>query len=201
MLGQASRTGKADDVTEDRVDATKELVSHSGGNTDAAACLLPLVYDELRALAARYMRRERRDHTLQATALVHEAYVRLIDGARVDWRGKTHFYALAATQMRRILTEHARARKAGKRGGGAHRVAFDDRLAISPNGVLDMLTLEDALERLCRESPRQCRVVELRFFGGLSVVETARFLGTSASTVKDEWRVAKAWLARELAQP
>lgn len=175
--------------------------SRSERTDEAASRLLPLVYDELRALAARYMQRERRDHTLQPTALVHEAYVRLIDGARVEWHGKTHFYALAATQMRRILIEHARSRKADKRGGGAHRVTLDDRMAISSGGVLDMLTLDEALTRLEERSPRQCRVVELRFFGGLSVVETARFLEISASTVKDEWRVAKAWLAREFAQP
>lgn len=147
------------------------------------------------------MQKERRNHTLQPTALVHEAYVRLVDGARVDLRGKTHFYALAATQMRRILIEHARARRANKRGGGARRVSLNDSIAVSPRGVLDMLELDDALQRLEQESPRQCRVVELRYFGGLSVAETARFLEISASTVKDEWRVAKAWLAREFARP
>jgi RNA polymerase sigma factor (TIGR02999 family) len=146
------------------------------------------------------MKQERRDHTLQPTALVHEAYVRLVDGARVEWNDKTHFYALAATQMRRILIEHARARGARKRGGGARRVTLEDGLAVSPNGVVDMLALEEALARLEEESPRQCRVVELRFFGGLSVAETARVLESSPSTVKDDWRVAKAWLAREFAQ-
>ena len=188
-------------MSESHRTAAESFPPHSHGNTEAASRLLPLVYDELRALAARYMQKERRDHTLQPTALVHEAYVRLVDGARVEWQGKTHFYALAATQMRRILIEHARARKARKRGGGARRVTLEDGIAVSPNGVLDMLALEDALQRLETISPRQCRVVELRFFGGLSVVETARFLEISVSTVKDEWRVAKAWLAREFAQP
>jgi RNA polymerase sigma factor (TIGR02999 family) len=159
---------------------------------------MALVYDELRDLAGRYMRQERRDHTLQATALVHEAYIRLIDNTRIDWQGKTHFFALAATQMRRILAEHARARKARKRGGGARKVTLDDTAAITPNGVVDALALDEALEKLERDSPRQVRIVELRFFGGLSVQETARLLDVSASTVKGDWRVAKAWLAREL---
>jgi RNA polymerase sigma factor (TIGR02999 family) len=172
----------------------------SCGSRASPSRLLPLVYDELRALAARYMRRERCGHTLQPTALVHEAYLRLVHGARVEVRDRTHFYALAASQMRRILVEYARARGARKRGGGARRVTLDDRNAVSPNGVLDMLALEEALEKLDERSPRQCRVVELRFFGGLSVAQTAQLLETSASTVKDDWRVAKAWLARELAQ-
>lgn len=186
-------------MSEHQPSESKGLTPRSRRRPDAASRLLPQVYDELRALAARYMRRERRDHTLQPTALVHEAYVRLVDGARVEWQDETHFCALAAMQMRRILIEHARARGARKRGGGARRITLNDSIAISPNGVLDMLTLEDALNRLEKESPRQCRVVELRFFGGLSVAETARFLEISASTVKDEWRVARAWLAREFA--
>jgi RNA polymerase sigma factor (TIGR02999 family) len=162
--------------------------------------LLPLVYDQLRALAGKYMQGERPDHTLQPTALVHEAYLRLIDADRIDLQGKTHFFALAATQMRRILAEHARARKAAKRGGGARRVTLSDAKAFADNGVVDMLALDEAMDKLTLESPRQSRVVELRYFGGLSVEETARILDVSASTIKGDWRMAKAWLARELSQ-
>jgi RNA polymerase sigma factor (TIGR02999 family) len=180
--------------------ATGALIAHTTGDPDAASRLLPLVYDQLRALAAGYMRRERADHTLQPTGLVHEAYLRLVDGSRIDLQGKTHFFALAATQMRRVLADHARARNAAKRGGGARKVTLHDVAAIHPDGVVDMLALDEALHRLADESPRQVRVVELRFFGGLSVEATARFLGVSKSTVKGDWRVAKAWLARELSR-
>jgi RNA polymerase sigma factor (TIGR02999 family) len=183
----------------DRVSATQALLAHASGDRLVAARLLPLVYDELRHLAARYMRRERHDHTLQPTALVHEAYLRLIDASQVDWQGKTHFLAVAATQMRRVLTDHARAHGARKRGGDERKVTLDDNLAISAHGTVDMLALDEALEKLAHDSPRQSRVVELRYFGGLSVAETARILDVSASTVKGDWRVAKAWLARELA--
>jgi RNA polymerase sigma factor (TIGR02999 family) len=182
----------------DRASVTQALLAHASGDRLVAARLLPLVYDELRHLAARYMRRERRDHTLQPTALVHEAYLRLIDASQIDWQGKTHFLAVAATQMRRVLADHARAHGARKRGGDARKVTLDDNLAISGQGTLDMLALDEAMEKLARDSPRQSRVVELRYFGGLSVEETARILDVSASTVKGDWRVAKAWLAREL---
>jgi RNA polymerase sigma factor (TIGR02999 family) len=182
----------------ERVKATQDLTEHSRGSPAAAARLMPLVYDQLRVLAGRYMDRERRDHTLQPTALVHEAYLRLIDASQIDWQGKTHFFAMAATQMRRVLADHARARGARKRGGGARKVTLGDNVAIGPAGTLDMLALDEALERLARSSPRQSRVVELRFFGGLSVEETARILDVSTGTVKGDWRVAKAWLAREL---
>jgi RNA polymerase sigma factor (TIGR02999 family) len=185
-------------MAEEQARATQALVAHSGGDAMAAAELLPLVYDRLRALAGHYMRLERPDHTLQPTALVHEAYLRLIDGARVDWNGRTHFFAVAAIQMRRVLAEHARSRGAQKRGGGARKVTLSDPAAITAGGMLDMLALDEALEKLARQSQRQCRVVELRFFGGLSVEETAHVLEVSPSTVKGDWRVAKAWLAREL---
>jgi RNA polymerase sigma factor (TIGR02999 family) len=181
--------------------ATEDLISRSGGDPGSASRLLPLVYDQLRALAARYMQTERRDHTLQPTALVHEAYLRLIDTSRVDWQGKSHFFAIAAMQMRRILAEHARAHNAAKRGGRSKKITLHDIAAITPNGVVDMLALDEAMEKLARESPRQCRVVELRFFGGLSVEETSHVLQVSKSTVKGDWRVAKAWLARELERP
>jgi RNA polymerase sigma factor (TIGR02999 family) len=181
-----------------KLQATQALAALSAGDANAASRLLPLVYDELRALAGRFMQRERPDHTLQPTALVHEAYLRLIDGNRVDLAGKTHFFALAATQMRRILADHARARNAAKRGGQAKRVSLRDAAAFRPEGVVDILALDEALEKLDRQSPRQRHVVELRYFGGLSVEETARVLDVSPSTVKGDWRVAKAWLAREL---
>ena len=185
-------------MPEERASATRALEAHAGGDPKAVSELLPLVYEKLRALAAAYMRAERRDHSLQPTALVHEAYLRLIDGERVSWQGRAHFFAVAATQMRRILAEHARARKAGKRGGNARKVTLDDTMAVTTAGVVDMLALDEALDRLARESPRQVRVVELRFFGGLSVEETAQLLEISMSTVKGDWRVARAWLAREL---
>jgi RNA polymerase sigma factor (TIGR02999 family) len=144
------------------------------------------------------MLRERADHSLQPTELVHEAYLRLIEDDQVDPQGKTHFFALAATQMRRILVDHARTRNAAKRGGGARRVTLHDRAGFGHHGVVDLLALDEALEKLSRKSPRQCRVVELRYFGGLSIEETARALDVSASTVKGDWRVARAWLWREL---
>jgi len=188
-------------MPEDRVFVTRALVAHSNGDPKAASQLLPLVYDKLRALAATYMRGERPDHTLQPTALVHEAYLKLVDLTKIDWQGKTHFFAVAATQMRRVLADHARTRRADKRGGGARKVTLSDPSAITPTGLVDMLDLDEAMDRLAGESPRQSRVVELRFFGGLSVKETAHVLDVSEGTVKGDWKVAKAWLARELAPP
>jgi RNA polymerase sigma factor (TIGR02999 family) len=143
------------------------------------------------------MRQERRDHTLQPTARVHEAYLRLIDGPRTDRQAKTHFFAVAAMQMRRGLAEHARARGAAKRRGG-RRLTLHDNVAISKNGFVDALSLHEALDRLAGESPRQSLGVELRFFGGLSVKETTQVLGVSEGTFKGDWRVARAWLLREL---
>ncbi len=186
-------------MPDDRTHATEALEAHVDGDPKAVAQLMPLVYDKLRALAAGYMRAERPDHSLQPTDLVHAAYVKLIDDSRISWQGKTHFFAVAATQMRRILTDHERARRARKRGGGAKRVVLADTMAVTQVGVVDMLALDEALDRLHCESPRQVRVVELRFFGGLSVEETARVLDVSRSTVKGDWRVARAWLVRELA--
>lgn len=182
----------------DRADATRALLDHTSGDHTAASRLLPLVYEKLRHLAARYMQGERNDHTLQPTALVHEAYLRLIDSSRVDWNGKTHFFAVAATQMRRVLADHARAHGALKRGGGVRLSNLSEAFAAGPDDTLDTLALDEALERLARRSVRQCRVVELRYFAGLSVEETARFLDVSPGTVKGDWRVARAWLAREL---
>ena len=181
-------------------EATQALLAHSRGDLNAASQLMPIVYGKLRALAAHYMRAERFDHTLQPTALVHEAYLRLIEPNQVDWQGKTHFFAIAATQMRRVLTEHARSHKAKKRGGGARRITLHDVAAVTPEGTVDMLLLDEVLDRLAQQSVRQSRVVELRFFAGLSVDEAARILGVYAGTVKGDWRMAKASLARELAE-
>jgi RNA polymerase sigma factor (TIGR02999 family) len=144
------------------------------------------------------MSKERRDHTLQPTALVHEAYLRLIDSTGIDWKGRAHFFAVAALQMRRVLVEHARARRAKKRGGT--RVTLDEAIAPAPDDVLDVLALDEALTRLAGRSERQCRVVELRFFAGLSVKETAFVMGISETTVKEQWRLARARLRRELSR-
>ena len=181
------------------IDATRVLEAHQGGDPDAASRLLPLVYDELRALAGAYMRHERPDHTLQPTALVHEAYLRLIDITRVDWRGRSHFIAMAATQMRRVLVEHARARLAQKRGSDPQKVTLNEKVAVTPEHTLDPLAFDEALEKLARDSPRQSRVAELRCFAGLGMKEAAYILGVSERTVKRDWRVARAWLRRELA--
>ncbi|MCP3979110.1 MAG: sigma-70 family RNA polymerase sigma factor [bacterium] len=179
-------------------DPTRDLTAHSAGDSSAADRLVPLIYDRLRALAGSYLKGEDCGHTLQPTALVHEAYVRMVDIDRVDWKGKTHFFAMAARQMRRILVEHARAANAQKRGAGRRRVTLHDDDALAEQNTLDLLALEQALERLSEASPRQARVAELRVFAGLQVKESAHILGVSERTIKQDWRVARAWLAREL---
>jgi RNA polymerase sigma factor (TIGR02999 family) len=178
--------------------ATRELADHAAGDPGAASRLLPLVYDELRALAARYMRRERPEHTLQPTALVHEAYIRLIDISRIDWQGKTHFVAMAARQMRRVLVDHARAHRALKRGAARRTISLDENVAFTPGNVLDLLAFDEALDKLSRASPRQSRVAELRCFAGMSTRETAFILGVSERTARQDWMVARAWLLREI---
>lgn len=160
--------------------------------------LLPLVYSELRRLARGFMRGERASHTLQPTALVHEAYLRLADVERIDWQGKTHFFAFAATQMRRILVEHARAAGRVKRGANAVRVELDESLTLSDELAFDLLAIDEGLQRLARASPRQSRIAELRLFAGMSVAECAAAVGVSERTVKQDWRVARAWLSRWL---
>lgn len=179
--------------------AVSELLSKSDqSQPDGAARLVPLVYDELRGIARKYMREERPDHTLQPTAVVHEAYMRLVDESRVDWQGRTHFRAVCAKVMRRVLIDYARARKRLKRGGGEKPVVLDTIVAPLELGDVDALVLHDALERLAALDARQAQVVELRFFGGLSVEEVARTLGVSRRTVESEWTHAKAWLRAEL---
>lgn len=177
---------------------TALLRDFSGGNKDALDELLPLVYEELRAVANRYARRQRRDLTLQTTALVHEAYMRLIDQREVQWRDRAHFFAVAATAIRRILIDHFRGRLAAKRGGGRQRVTIEDATVASPGPRLDLLALDEALQRFAKMDPRKARTVELRFFGGLSIEETAEVLAVSHATVERDWNLARAWLYREL---
>jgi RNA polymerase sigma factor (TIGR02999 family) len=185
-------------------DVTQLLLAWSGGDRGAGDELLSAVYAELHKQAARAMRRESSDHTLQATALVHEAYLRLVDQRRVEWRNRAQFYGVAAQVMRRILVDYARARDAEKRGGGVSAVSLGDADAIaeqSSSEAVDVLALHDALEKLAALDPDQAKVVELRYFGGLSIEETAETLGISPATVKREWSVARAWLKRELITP
>jgi RNA polymerase sigma factor (TIGR02999 family) len=178
--------------------ATEILLASSRGDAVAASRLLPLVYDELHAVAERMLAGERPGHTLQPTALVHEAYLRLIDQSRTDWANRAHFCGVAAAILRRILVDHARARQAAKRGGDRERVDITDVEAPGQPSCVDLLTLDGLLDELKRLQPRHHRVVELRFFGGLSVEETARVLGVSAETVKLDWRAARAWLQARL---
>jgi RNA polymerase sigma factor (TIGR02999 family) len=170
----------------------------NSGDRDALDKLMPIVYEELRRQAARYLRHERDGHTLQTTALVHEAYVRLIDQAGVRWQSRAHFFAIAAELMRRILVDHARKRNAAKRGGDAVRVTLDEAVRSSGPKDLDLVAVDEALTRLAALDQQQARIVELRFFGGLNVDETAEVLGISERTVKRDWIVAKAWIRREL---
>lgn len=169
-----------------------------GGDKDALATLLPLVYDELKRVAASHLRRERPDHTLQATALVHEMYVRLVDRSALTWENRAHFFGVAAQAMRQILVDHARSRGASKRGGQRHRVTLDEALAVSAEPSIELLAIDEALIALAELDPAQARLVELRYFGGLTVEETAEVLDVSPTTVKREWRLAKAWLHRRL---
>lgn len=179
-------------------EVTRLLVNWSNGDAQALDQLTPLVYAELRRLAGRYLRRERPDHTLQSTALVHEAYMRLIDQRSVHWQNRAHFFGVAAQLIRRILVDHARAHHAAKRGAHAPKLSLDEALAVPGGRDLDLLSLDDALEGLAKLDPQQSRIVELRFFAGLSIEETAEVVGVSPATVKREWSSAKAWLYREL---
>jgi len=175
-----------------------QILQEWNSGDDARARLMPLVYDELRRLAQSYLRRERPDHTLQPTALVHEAYLRLVDQSRVEWRNRVHFYGVAAQMMRRILIDHARAHASEKRSGGARRLSLDEAAVLPEERAADLVALDDALKLLADKDERKSRVVELRFFGGLSVEETAEALGLHTATVERDWRFAKMWLHREL---
>ena len=179
-------------------DVTRLLIEFQGGKQEASEQLIPLVYAELHDLAVSYLRRERSDHTLQPTALVHEAYLRLVDQRSSTWQNRAHFFGIAAQAMRRILLDHARRKHAGKREGSAQRVTLDEDMAEAPQRSIDLIALDVALERLKTMDERQYKVVELRFFGGLDVDQTAEVLGISPATVKRDWTFAKAWLHREL---
>lgn len=179
-------------------DVTTLLLEWGGGNRQALNELMPLVYEQLRQLAARQLRLERPNHTLHSTALVHEAYLKLIDQNRVQWKDREHFFAVASQAIRRILVTHARSRHASKRGGGKTLLAFDESIALPNRKEIDLIRLDDALESLLRLDPQQGRIIELRFFGGLSIEGTAKVLAISPSTVNREWNLARAWLHREL---
>lgn len=180
-------------------DITKLLIDLSDGKREALDKLIPLVYGELRRMAARYLRREADFHTLQTTALVHEAYLKLVDQRKMRWQNRSHFFAIAAQSMRRILVDHARNRLAAKRGGSDQKIALDDgAIDISEERASSLVALDEALERFAEIDPQKCRIVELRFFGGLSIEETAESLGISTATVIRQWRMAKAWLYKEV---
>jgi RNA polymerase sigma factor (TIGR02999 family) len=185
-------------MTDDRATVTQLLVQYQQGDAQALSRLFPIVYDELRRIAGGYMKRENPGHTLQATALVNEAYFRLVDQKAVVWQNRAHFFGVAAQIMRRILCDHARARHAEKRGGHAARLTLDDALGLGDSGTPDLVELDDALKKLAEISERQAKVVEMRFFAGLSVEEAAEALGASPATIKRDWTFAKAWLAKEI---
>jgi len=177
---------------------TELLVRWRGGDREALDALMPLVYSELRRLANSYLQRERSDHTLQSTALVHEAYVRLVDQNLPQWQNRAHFFAVAAQLMRQILVDYARSHRAAKRGGGAYKVTLTDAASQPQRVDVDVVALDDALKGLARIDPQQSRVVELRFFAGLSIEDTSEVLGISPSTVTRDWNTARVWLYREL---
>jgi RNA polymerase sigma factor (TIGR02999 family) len=179
-------------------DITQMLVDWSNGDRAALDRLLPVVYAELRRRAARYLRRERPGHTLQTTDLIHEAYLKLVGQEQVRWQNRAHFFAIAAQMMRRILVDHARRRHRAKRGGSVIALPLDEAMAVAESPGTDLLALDEALTRLAAIDDRQSRVVELRFFGGLSIEETASVIGMSPTTVKDDLNLAKAWLRREM---
>ena len=182
-----------------RTDATQILKQWSEGDKDAPARLMPLIYEELRRRAAEYLRHERPDHTLQATALVHEAYLKLIDQNRVDWKTRAHFCGVAAQLMRRVLLEHARGHNAAKRGGKLEKLRLDETRELSDERAPDLIALDDALKSFTSTYPREGEVVELKFFGGLEASEIAEVLDVSQKTVLRDWNFAKLWLRRELA--
>ncbi len=177
---------------------TDLLLKWSGGDATALEQLMPLVYDELRRLAVRYLRRERDNHSLQPTALVNEAYLRLVDQQKVEWQSRAQFYGLAARVMRNILVDHARSRQAAKRGGEQFQVSFDGNHQGIVNPEIEFLAVHEALERLATFDAQKAQIVELRFFGGLSIEETAEVLGIGHATVERDWKLARAWLRREL---
>lgn len=181
-------------------DVTQLLLDWNAGDQRALAELMPLVYAELRQIAARQLRRERHDHTLQPTALVHEAWLRLAQTNRLTWQNRAHFLGVAAELMRRVLVDHARRRSARIRGGGETRLALDEALNVAPSREVNLLALDDALTSLAALDPRQSKIVELKYFGGLEIEEIAEVVGISPATVKRDWQWARAWLHREISR-
>lgn len=180
-------------------DVESLLASLSEGNQAAADKLLPVLYQELKGIANQHMRNERADHTLQATALVHEAFLKLVDQNRVQWQGKAHFCAVASNIMRRILVDHARTKNAAKRGKGAQRITLEEGLvAGDPQSNVDLVELDELLTELATLNPRHAKIIEMRYFAGMTVEETAAALDVSVSTVKGDWRMAKAWLTSRM---
>jgi RNA polymerase sigma factor (TIGR02999 family) len=177
---------------------TQLLIDLTNGKRTAVDDLLPLIYGELRSLAGNYLRRERVDHTLQPTALVHEAYIRLVDQTQVNWQNRAHFFGVAAQMMRRILVDHARAHKAGKRGSDYQKLSLDENIDKAAERGTDLIALDDALSELSQVDDLKSRIVELRYFGGLTVEETAEVLGVTPITINRHWRMAKAWLYGKL---
>ena len=181
-------------------DVTQLLIAWSDGDQVARDQLMSVVYEELHRLARRYMRRESPGHTLQTSALVNEAFVRLVDQRNVHWQNRAHFFAIAAQMMRRILVDHARGRSYAKRGGGARPISLDEGLIVSDQRNAEVVAIHEALEELAKFDARKSEVVELRFFGGLTIDETAEVLGVSSATVRSDWTTAKAWLRRKISQ-
>ena len=185
-------------VAASRPQITERLIAWNSGDDAARDDVIRVVYDELRSMANRYLRLERPDHTLQPTALVHEAYMRLIDQTQVNWQNRAHFFGVAAQMMRRILVDHARTKQRDKRGGPAPKLSLDEAIGASTERAADLVALDAALESLTQIDQRKGRVIELRFFGGLSVEETAEVLDVSPQTVLRDWKLAKAWLYQEM---
>jgi RNA polymerase sigma-70 factor (ECF subfamily) len=177
---------------------TRLLIAWRNGEATALEELIPLVHRELKQIARRFMRRQRVGHTLQTTALVNEAYVRLVDSNKVNWQDRSHFYAISAQLMRRVLVDAARRKNSAKRGGERVQITLSDDLKATPDNVTDVVALDEALERLAQMNARQCQIVELRYFGGLTEEEIASTLNISARTVRRDWNLARAWLFREL---
>jgi RNA polymerase sigma factor (TIGR02999 family) len=180
---------------------TELLIEWRDGDETALNRLMPLVYDELRRMASHYLRRERPEHTLQTAALVNEAYLKLVDHKGMRWQNRAHFYAVAAQAMRRILVDYARSRRYAKRGGGNKMVELDEAATVAQKTAAELVALDEALKDLSNFDPRKSQIVEMRYFGGMSVEETAEVLGVSAVTVMREWRAAKAWLLRATTAP
>src|SRR5205814_5023984 len=181
-------------------EVTQLLIQWSNGDKAALDKLMPLIYEELRQLARHYMNRERAGHTLQTTALVNEAYLRLINRKQVHWQNRAHFFAIAAHLMRSILVDHARSHAYAKRGGDARKITIDEAMSVSQERAAEVVALDDVLKQLANFDHQQSRIVELRFFGGLTIDETAVVLGLSPATIKREWSTARAWLYHELAK-